>query len=127
VSCGRVHIGWLLLFETGSCSVAWDDLEFKILLAQLPEHWRHGVCYHIGFMWAVCDVRYGVWDSVSFMALPRPPLSHKEGGLPDPSGAVLWLRLESGGRMGSLREAVFRRANGFFLTPPEHLHPTPST
>ena len=67
MSCGRVHIGWLLLFETGSCSVAWDDLEFKILLAQLPEHWRHGVCYHIGFMWAVCDVRYGVWDSVSFI------------------------------------------------------------
>lgn len=56
----------------------------------------------LGFMWAVCDVRYGVWDSVSFMAQPRLPLSHKEGGHPEP----LW---------GSTQApAGIRRKDGLF-------------
>lgn len=55
----------------------------------------------LGFMWAVCDIRYGVWEVVSCMALPHPPLSH-EGGLPEP----FWGR--------TVAPAVIRRKGGLF-------------
>lgn len=33
----------------------------------------------LGFMWAVCDMRYGVREVVSCMALPHPPLESQGG------------------------------------------------
>lgn len=55
-------------------------------------------------MWAVCGVRCGVWEVVSFMAQPPPP-SHNDRSFLDLSGAVLGLLLLPRRGMASLREA----------------------